>query len=156
MLNGLIMKVNQQDDRTERGGEGEQGEELWRDAGSGGHHGRILCRICQVAKMPSSVYTSHSTARCDSLSAWDRMELYIALRPYEGAEVGEQQGVVLCRICQAAGMLPSAYTSHGTAQCGALSAWDRRDIYVVLRGEYGQVEQNQFNDEGQESQPNSA
>ena len=156
MLNGLIMKVNQQDDRTERGGEGEQGEELWRDAGRGGQQGRVLCRICQGAKMPSSVYTSHSTARCGSLSAWDRMELYIALKPYEGAEVGEQQGVVLCRICQAAGMLPSAYTSHGTAQCGALSAWDRRDIYVVLRGEYGQVEQDKFNDEGQESQPNSA
>ena len=103
MLNGLIMELNQQDDRTERGGEGDQGGGVWRDAGRGG-----------------------------------------------------QQGRVLCRICQAAGMLPSAYTSHGTAQCGALSAWDRRDIYVVLRGEYGQVEQNQFNDEGQESQPDSA
>ena len=156
MLNGLIMELNQQDDRAERGGEGDQGGGVWRDAGRGGQQGRVLCRICQAAKMPSSVYTSHSTARCDSLSAWDRMELYIALRPYEGAEVGEQQGVVLCRICQAAGMLPSAYTTHRTAQCGALSAWDRKDIYVVLRGEYGQVEQDKFNDEGQESQPNSA
>ena len=156
MLNGLIMELNQQDDRTEQGGEGERGGGVWRDAGRGGQQGRVLCRICQGAKMPSSVYTSHSTARCGSLSAWDRMELYIALKPYDGAEVGGQQGVVLCRICQAAGMLPSAYTSHGTAQCGALSAWDRKDIYVVLRGEYGQVEKDKFNDEGQESQPNSA
>ena len=151
MLNGFTMKLNQQDDRTIRGGGAEQG-----DDGRGGQQGRVLCRVCQAARMPSSIYTSHSTAQCGSFSAWDRMELYFALKPYEGAEGGGQQGVVLYRICQAAKMLPSAYTSHGTAQCGALSAWDRRELYLVLHGEYGQVEQNKFNDEGQESQPDSA
>ena len=100
MLKGLTLKINQPN-RTKRGGGAEQGRGVEEDAGRGG-----------------------------------------------------QQGLPLCRVCQGAGMPPSAFTSHSTAQCGSLSAWDRMELYTALHGEFGQVEQ--FDDEGQESQPNSA
>ena len=145
MLNGLTMK-SKQPNMTERDGEAEGG------VGCVGQ--QRLCRICLTARKSASLYTLHNTVQCGSLSAWDRRELYTALQPYGGAGHDGQQ--VLCRVCQAARMPASSYTSHSTAQCGALSAWDWREIQKVLQVEYGQVELEEIDNEGQESQLNSA
>ena len=152
MLKSLTMKLNQQNGTGQGGGVDDVGRG---GDGRGGQLGVVLCRVCQVARTPPSVFTSHSIAQCGSLSALDRRELYMALKPYGGEGCGEQQGMVLCRACQGARMPPSTYTSHNMAQCGSLSAWDRMALFTALHDEFGQVEKEEF-DEGQESQPNSA